>query len=38
MRISTDALVSNIGPAVNWVGGLIGAAADKRVAGIEKQE
>ena len=38
MRISTDALVSDIEPALNWVGGLIGAAADKRVASIEKQE
>ena len=38
MRISTDALVSDIEPAVNWVGGLIGAAADKRVAGVEKQD
>ena len=38
MRISTDALVSNIGPAVDWIGGLIGAAVDKRVTGFEKQE
>src|SRR5262249_24977824 len=38
MRISTDALVSDIEPAVDWVGGLIGAAVDKRVAGFERQE
>ena len=37
MRISTHVLVSDIEPALNWVGGLIGAAADKRVASIEKQ-
>jgi hypothetical protein len=30
--------MSDIVPAVNWVGGLIGAATDKRVAGIEKRE
>jgi hypothetical protein len=38
MRISTDALDSDIEPAVNWIGGLIGAAVDKRVTGFEKQE
>jgi hypothetical protein len=38
MRIDTDALVRDIEPAVNWIGGLIGAALDKRVAGFERQE
>src|ERR1700736_1951578 len=38
MRISTDALITDIEPAVNWISGLIGAALDTRVAGIEKQE
>src|ERR1700730_7010105 len=38
MRIDTDALVTDIEPAVNWIGGLIGAALDKRVAGFERQE
>ena len=38
MRINTDALVSDIEPAMNWVGGLIGAAVDKRIAGFERQE
>jgi DNA invertase Pin-like site-specific DNA recombinase len=38
MRISTDALVTDIEPAVNWIGGLIGAALDTRVAGFERQE
>jgi hypothetical protein len=38
MRISTDALPQHIEPAVNWIGGLIGAALDKRVAGFERQE
>jgi hypothetical protein len=38
MRITTDVSVTDIEPAVNWIGGLIGAALDKRVAGIERQE
>jgi hypothetical protein len=38
MRINTDALVTDIEPAVNWIGGLIGAALDKRVAALERQE
>src|SRR6266478_8850862 len=38
MRISTDALPQHIEPAVDWIGGLIGAALDKRVAGFEAQE
>ncbi len=38
MRINTDALVTDIEPAVNWIGGLIGAALDRRVAGFESQE
>jgi hypothetical protein len=38
MRINTDVLVTDIEPAVNWIGGLIGAAPDKRVAAFEKQE
>jgi hypothetical protein len=38
MRANTDAFVTDIEPAVNWIGGLIGAALDKRVAGFEKQE
>ena len=38
MRIDTDALVTDIEPAVNWIGGLIGAALDKQVAGFERQE
>jgi hypothetical protein len=38
MRISTEALPQHIEPAVNWIGGLIGAALDKRVAGFEGQE
>jgi hypothetical protein len=38
MRISTDALVSDIEPAMDWIGGLIGVAVDKRIAAFEKQE
>jgi hypothetical protein len=38
MRISTDALDSDIEPAMDWIGGLIGAAVDKRIAAFEKQE
>jgi hypothetical protein len=38
MRINTDALVTDIEPAVHWIGGLIGAALDKRVAHFERQE
>lgn len=38
MRISTDALVSDIEPAMDWIGSLIGAAVDKRIAAFEKQE
>jgi hypothetical protein len=38
MRINTDALVTDIEPAVNWIGGLIGAALDRRVAGFKSQE
>jgi hypothetical protein len=38
MRINTDALITDIEPAVNWIGGLIGAALDKRVAAFERQE
>jgi len=38
MRISTEALPQHFEPAVNWIGGLIGAALDKRVAGFESQE
>src|SRR5947209_8659486 len=37
MRINTDALITDIEPAVNWIGGLIGAAVDKRVADFERQ-
>lgn len=38
MRISTDAWVSDIAPAMDWIGGLIGVAVDKRIAAFEKQE
>jgi hypothetical protein len=38
MRINTNALVTDIEPAINWIGGLIGADLDKRVAAFEKQE
>ena len=38
MRINTDALVTDIEPAVNWIGGVIGAALDKRVAAFKSQE
>jgi hypothetical protein len=38
MRISTDALDSEIEPAMDWIGSLIGAAVDKRIAAFEKQE
>jgi len=38
MRISTDARPQDLEPAIDWVGGLIGAALDKRVAGFEAQE
>jgi hypothetical protein len=38
MRISTEALPKDIDSAINWIGGLIGAAVDKRVTGFEQQE
>jgi hypothetical protein len=38
MRISTEALPKHLEPALTWIGGLIGAALDKRVAGFEQQE
>ena len=38
MRISTEALPKHFDLAINWIGGLIGAALDKRVAGFEQQE
>jgi hypothetical protein len=38
MRISTDARPRDFEPAVDWIGSLIGAALEKRVAGFEAQE
>ena len=38
MRINTDVRVRDIGPAVNWIGGLVGAALDRRVVAFEQQE
>jgi hypothetical protein len=38
MRISTEALPKDIDSAVNWIGGQIGAALDKRVAAFEQQK
>lgn len=38
MRISIEAQQTDIEPAVNWISGFIGAAADRRVAAIEQQE
>jgi hypothetical protein len=38
MRISTEAFPKDIDSAVNWIGGLIGPAVDKRVAGFKQQE
>lgn len=38
MRISTDAFVTDIAPAVDWIGGLIGAALDERIAAFEQQD
>jgi hypothetical protein len=38
MRISVDANVRHIKPAMDWIGGLIGTAVDKRVAEFKKQE
>ena len=38
MRISTDARTTDIQPAINWIGGLMGGALDKRVAAFEQQE
>jgi hypothetical protein len=38
MRINTEAFPNDIDAAVDWVGGLIGAAIDKRIAGFEQQE
>jgi len=38
MRISTEALPKHIEPALDWIGGLIGAALDKRVTAFEHQE
>lgn len=38
MRVSTDAFPRDVEPAVTWIGGLIGAALDKRIAGFERQE
>lgn len=37
MRISTDALPKHLEPALIWIGGLIGAAVDKRVAAFEQE-
>jgi hypothetical protein len=38
MHISIEAVTADIEPAFHWIGGLIGAALDKRVAGFEQQE
>jgi len=38
MRVSTEAFPKHIEPAVNWIGGLIGAALDQRVSGFEQHE
>jgi hypothetical protein len=38
MRINVDADRKDIELAINWMGGLIGTAIDKRVAAFEKQE
>src|SRR5260370_4791614 len=38
MLISTEALPKDIDSAVDWIGGQIGAALDKRVAAFEQQE
>src|SRR5216683_2946039 len=38
MRISTDVFVSDIEPAMDWIGSLIGAAVDKRIAAFETQK
>ena len=38
MRISVDANARHIKPAMDWIGGLIGAAVDKRVAAFKKQK
>jgi hypothetical protein len=38
MRISVDARERDFEPALNWIGSLVGAALDKRVAGFEAQE
>jgi hypothetical protein len=38
MRISIDAMQTDIEPAVNWISGFIGAAVDRRVSAFEQQE
>jgi len=38
MRISIDARERDFEPALNWIGSLVGAALDKRVASFEAQE
>ena len=38
MRINIDARETDIEPALNWIGSLVGAALDKRVADFEAQE
>lgn len=38
MRIRTDASERAIEPAINWIGGIIGALVDKRIAGFEQHE
>jgi hypothetical protein len=38
MRIGTDPLPHDIDAAVDWVGGLIGVAIDKRISAFEQQE
>jgi hypothetical protein len=38
MRINTEARPKDFKPAVDWISGLIGAALDKRVAGLMAQE
>src|SRR6202043_1498840 len=38
MRINIEAHRTDIEPAFHWIGGLIGADLDRRVAGFERQE
>jgi hypothetical protein len=38
MRINIEALRTDIEPAFHWIGGLIGAALDERVAGFQQHE